>query len=1074
MENYRDSYTQLNSNQRKAVDAIDGPVLVVAGPGTGKTQLLSMRVANILRRTDTDPSSILCLTFTNKAAINMRERLIDLTNGEARNVMVKTFHSFATELMNLYPDYFWNGAKLSSAPDTTQIEIIKNILSSLPLHNPLALKFAGTFTAGKDVMSALKHTKEAGLTPSQLEAIISANQAYIDIIEPILVEILSAPLSAKKLDALHAKILELPNQGITGIMSPLQDLGQVIKDRFSFAYMQDKDSGKTTHTGKCKLHFLQTVDGQKGMFKERERNKWWLSLAGVYQSYRNELHNRGYYDYSDMIVEVITQLQNHADMRADAQEKFLYVLIDEFQDTNAAQLQLAHLISDHHSSNGSPNLMAVGDDDQSIYKFNGAELNNMLNFKSSYKNTKLVLLEDNYRSSQAILDASTQIIEQAEDRLVLREPGITKNLRACNEPKKVGEITHYSYASQEQQLSDIARKIEALYTKDSQDLPSIAVLARDHASLQKLSSLLVTLNIPVRYEKQNNILEHPAIVQIYLISSLLVAITQGESDLASTLLSKTLRSPMWGLQPTKLWEIAVHNRRGKSWLDYLLASKDSELNNIAKWLLWLANIAENEPLPIILEYIIGLRTGEHLTSPLKEYFLSEGKKDSEYLQALSAVRLLTNVANDFARAPVAFLEDFVAFIQLAKDTGEVIADETVFVTGDNAVELLTVHKAKGLEFDTVFVINVTDNNWKPKSGGRKAPANLPLQPILDDTDDYARLMYVAATRAKRSLIFSSYSTDIAGKGVLTSPLIQSIPLITVSKEKNVPSIVVLEEHLLWPRLNSADEKRNLSKQLEEFALSASSYTSFLDVSSGGPEKFLENHLLSLPKAKTTSLAFGTAIHAALEYAQIAVNNDSLSIEKVLERYNTSLIDQWLPSIDYDRFLERGKELLTLLLSSTTFWIGKGGLPEQSLQDVMIGSARIKGTIDRIDTHKDTVTIIDYKTGTPLSSFVTRDQNKAVKAWKHRTQLIFYTMLLKHSARFEAKDIIGQMWYLEAASSKELIREYIPSKEELARTEKLTKIIYNKVKDLNLPNVTHYSADYSGIQLFEQDLLDGKI
>jgi DNA helicase II / ATP-dependent DNA helicase PcrA len=1074
MGKFEVSYNQLNDDQRQAVDAIDGPVLVVAGPGTGKTQLLSMRVANILRQTDTDPSSILCLTFTNKAAVNMRERLIALTDGEARNVMVKTFHSFAAELMNLYPDYFWNGAKLRSAPDASQIEIIQDILSGLPLDNPLALKFAGTFTAGKDVMNALKHTKEAGLTPDQLEAIIKANLAYIDIVEPLLVEILSAPLSIKKLENLEQQIRDLPEQGISGKLAPLHDLGQVIKDAFAYAYLQDIDSGKTSHTGKCKQRFLQTVEGQKGMFKERERNAWWLALSGVYRQYRSILHSRGYYDYSDMIVEVITQLQNHASMRSDAQERFLYVLIDEFQDTNAAQLQLAHLISDHHSNNDNPNLMAVGDDDQSIYKFNGAELNNMLTFRSSYKNTKLIILEDNYRSSQEILDTSKTIIEQADDRLVKREPGVTKNLRAQNEPKELGEIVHYSYPTQEHELSAIAHSISEQYINQTATKQSMAVLARDHASLQQLSHLLVHLGVPVSYEKQSNILDHAALTQIQLIGSLLVAIKQGDASQSSTLLSQTLRSPMWGLQPRQLWDIAVSNRRGGSWLDYLLKSHDSSLSNIAEWLLWLSQLSEQEPLPVIIEHVIGLRAGTHLTSPLKEYFIGSDTKDFDYLQALSAIRLLIHLVDDFARGPVSKIEDLVAFIQLAKDTGEVIADESVFVTGDNAVELLTVHKAKGLEFDTVYIINVLDTNWKPSTGGRKAPANLPLQPVLDDSDDYARLMYVAATRAKRSLIVASYRTDVAGKDVLASPLVHDLPLVTVTKEQLESPVVVLEQNLSWPHLNSKDEKRNLSRQLDEFVLSASSYLSFLDLSSGGPEQFLESQLLSLPQAKTTNMAFGTAIHAALEYAQIAANTSSLSKEKVLEHYVTALGDQWLPTVDYERYIDHGKQLLSSLLESSTFWITKGGLPEQSLNDITIGAARVKGTIDRINIHDDTLTIIDYKTGKPLSSFITRDQTKAVKAWKHRTQLVFYAMLIKHSARFKPREIIGQMWYLQASAAKELIREYKPSPEEITRTEQLSEIIYTKVKELNLPIVTHYSADYLGIQLFEQDLLDGKI
>lgn len=1069
---FEDSYARLNAAQKSAVDAIDGPVLVVAGPGTGKTQLLSMRVANILRQTDTDPGNILCLTFTNKAAVNMRERLIELTGGEASGVMVKTFHSFAAELMNIYPDYFWNGAKLSTAPDATQIEIIQDILGRLPLNNPLALRFAGNFTAGRDVKNALRNVKEAGLTPDKLKALVEANLAYLDAVEPQLVDILSSPLSAKNLPVLKEKIDSLPDQGIGTSLLPLQDLGRTIKESLTFALQQDEDTNKTKHTGKWKQRWIQSVEGTKGMFKERERNVWWLNLADVYASYRNSLHLRGYYDYSDMIVEVITQLQTHASMRADAQERFLYVLIDEFQDTNAAQLQLAHLIADHPLSGDKPNLMAVGDDDQSIYKFNGAELNNMLSFQVSYPSTKLIVLTENYRSSQKILDMSATIINQIEDRLVTRMPNLRKDLVARNEPKEPGVLTHQSYATEEHELSTIADDIAEKHGKNKE---SIAVLARDHASLRRIAALLDSRQIPVRYEQQSNILDHQAVLHIHHIASLLLAIQEGDKGSVDVLLAKVLRAPMWQLSPEQLWSLAISARQGKSWLDLLSSSSDPKLSDIAQWLLWLSVQTSQEPLAVTLEYIIGLRPGEALTSPLREYYLAHTQVDTDYLEALSAIRLLKSLANDFARNTSAEFADFVRFVQLAIDSGEIIADESVFVTGDNAVELLTVHKAKGLEYDTVYVINAVDGSWKPSAAGRKCPANLPLQPAGDDIDDYARLMYVATTRAKRSLIAASYREDLTGKEVLATPLIhEALEVTEIAANETTNPVALLEEHLKWPHLNVADEKRNLSSQLDSFALSASSLLDFLDVSKGGPEYFFERHLLHLPEAQSTSMAFGTAIHAALEYAQVAVNSGNLDTKKVLVHYETTLTNQFLPTHEFQRFLEHGKELLTKLLASDTFWIGKGGLAEQSTGDIRIGEASLKGTLDRIDVKNDELTIVDYKTGKPLGSFITRDQNKALKAWRHRMQLTFYALLVQNSSRFRPKTITGQMWYVEASSPKELIREYIPSAQELDRLEKIIQAVWPKIKELNLPDITNYSADYAGIQAFEQDLLDGKV
>jgi DNA helicase-2/ATP-dependent DNA helicase PcrA len=1063
---FEDSYRQLNAAQKEAVDTINGPLLVVAGPGTGKTQLISMRVANILRQTDTDPANILCLTFTNKAALNMRERLITLTGGEAKGVMVRTFHSFAAELMNMYPDYFWNGARLTTAPDATQLDIIQTILSRLPLSNPLALKFAGNFTAGRDVKNALKYTKEAGLTPDKLKALVEANLAYIDVIEQPLTDILSAPLSAKKLVELQNRIEALPEQGISVNLQPLQDLGKVIKESLAFAILQDSGTGKTKHTGKWKQRWLQNVDGQKGMFKERERNTWWLALAGVYEKYRENLHARGYYDYADMIVEVISQLQQHANMRADVQERFLYVLIDEFQDTNAAQLQLANLIA----GSGQPNLMAVGDDDQSIYKFNGAELSNMLSFRTSYPDTKLVVLTDNYRSSQAVLDTSAKIINQVEDRLTNRLPSLDKKIIAKNPPAEAGTIQHLRYPTEEHELSTLARRIASEHAASE---GSIAVLARDHASLRRLAALLTNLNVPVSYEQQNNILEQPIISLIFKLCALLVSIQTGDPVSTDVLLSKVLPVPMWHLQPEQLWQLAVAQRRSGNWLDQCLSSKDQGLKGIAEWLVWLATEAQHQPLAVILEHILGLRTGEHLTSPLRQFYLSKMPADTEYLEALSAVRILLSLATDFAKSKQASLDDFVNFLQLSIDSGEVIADESVFVTGERAVHLLTVHKAKGLEFDTVHIINAIDANWRPSAGGRKSPANLPLQPVGDDQDDYARLLFVAATRAKRDLVVHSYSHDLAGREVMATPLLAEVLTIHDATDQVEP-VQILEEHLAWPRLNATDEKRNLRDRLESFALSASSLLDFLDLSTGGPDNFFERHLLCLPIAKTANTGFGIAMHSALEYAQIATNGTGMQVPDVVKRFEQILADQYLPKHEYERFLEHGSNLLKGLLKSKTFWLGKGDLPEQTLSDIQLGRARIKGTLDRLHVNDSELTIIDYKTGKPLGSFTTRDQTKAVKAWRHRMQLTFYALLIENSSRFNPKSITGQMWYLEASSPKELIREYVPTADELTRLNQLIQVVWPKIQGLNLPDTRHYSADYSGIQAFEQDLLDGNI
>ncbi len=1074
MAEFDKTYNQLNDEQRLAVDTIDGPLLVIAGPGTGKTQLLSARVANILKKTDADASSILCLTFTNKAATNMRDRLTELIGIDAHRVVVKTFHSFAAEIMNIYPEYFWNGARLSTAPDAVQIEIIQDILTRLPLDNPLAMKFAGQFTAINDVQKGLKLAKEAGLTPEKLAATIKLNEAYIDVIESELVEILSETLNIKKLDELRDKIDNLPPQGISEEARPLLPLDTIIKESLAEAITLDEGTNKTENTGKWKRRWIQTVAGQKGMFDERKRNSWWRSLADVYQSYRTELHNRGYYDYADMLVEVISQLEQRDDLRADIQERFLYVLIDEFQDTNDAQMRLAHLVSDHHSANNKPNIMAVGDDDQSIFRFNGAELNNMLGFSRSYPSAKLIVLTENYRSSQDVLDTAAKVIDHAEDRIVKRRADISKELIAKNPPIQKSTILHRSYNSREEQLSDVAKNIEA-----QKSYSSTAVIARNHSSLRMMADLLLRKKVPVRYEQQRNILDHEIVQQLELLADAVLAIKEGDVDTVNFSISRLLRYPAWGIDAKDLWQIAVENYRNPNWLDTMTSSSNNTLSSTAEWLHWLSSENAHQPLPVLIEHLLGLRESEVFTSPIRQYYFEKKRDNDDYLHGLSAVQLLRSAVDDFIKADQqATLTDFLRFLQIHRENQQFITDESPFVQAEDSVELLTVHKSKGLEFDRVYIIDTVEGNWQPRAGGRKPPANLPLQPHGDDDDDYARMMYVAVTRAKRDVIATSYRFDHAGQEVLPTPLIRN----SFSKIKDIEAqdtstiIQTLEEHLRWPVIEAGQMNAYLRGRLEDYQLSVTHLLNFLDVTAGGPKYFTERNLLRLPSAKTTSMGFGTAMHSVLQEAQLQRNRGELSIKALEDIYENALAQERLEKQEHARYRQHGIETIHRLFNTIGLDLPRGSKPEQSFQDILVGKARLSGKIDRLDyINKTQVRVVDYKTGRPLRSFATKDKLLQEKVWRQKTQLIFYAVLLQHSPRFsDSIGIEGEMIYLEAENKNDLSRSYHPSKEDISRMESLIGIVWQKITSLDFIDTSNYEDSFDGIVQFEEDLLSHKI
>lgn len=1066
----KDIFQNLNPEQLAAVKTTEGPLLVIAGPGTGKTQLLSSRAANILMSTDTQASNILCLTFTNKAAINMRDRLMQITNGKARDVVVKTFHSFSSEIMNTYPDYFWSGAKLSTAPDAVQLDIITSILSDLPLDNPLALKFAGAYTLIPDVQKGLKLAKDAGLTPEKLKSLIEINLAYIDSIEDQLSSITEKRLSKNNLDELLGKVQELPDQKIDDLIEPLVSLSSIMKEGLETAITNDKEIGKTTKTGEWKKHWVQNVDGKRAMHKERAKNIWWLALADVYKKYRKELHQRKYYDYSDMLVEVLQQIEKNPNLRADIQEQFLYIMIDEFQDTNAAQLRLAHLIADNPSLDN-PNFMAVGDDDQSIFKFNGAELNNMLSFKRSYPTCKQIVLTKNYRSNQQILDTAEKVILNATDRLVNIDRTINKKLTASNPSIKNGTIKHTVYRSQEDQINLISKSIAKSYSSEK----SIAVIARSHSSLRQIASILNSLDVPLHYEQQRNILDHEIIKQAILLSQIAISIKSGDRSMASLYISQTLRHKMWSIDNKTLWELAILNRNNGSWLDALLESEEEKLVSIGNLFLELARISTTENLAVSIEHIIGLRKLNELESPLKNYFSNLTNITNDYLHGLSAIHLLRDMATEFCKNSQPTLEDFVNFIELEINTDTVINDESPFVTGDNAVNLLTVHKAKGLEFDEVYIIDCIENNWQPRKGGRKPPSNLPLQPPGDTLDDYARMMFVAVTRAKSSLFVSSYSFDERGKEVLVSPLISNAVTPELN-DQEFSAIESLEQSLSWPRLSVQNESKLLAPILEGYSLNVTHLINFLDLSNGGPQTFLERNLLRIPSAKTSSLAHGTAMHEALDFAQKSVNQDNFNLENIINRYKITLESELLTAVETERYLNYGKQQIEKLFEDGLLQLAPGAISERTLTDIRLGEARIAGKLDLIDNQEDKITVSDYKTGAPLNSFETQDQQKQIKAWRHKLQLIYYVILINNSGLFNAgkKDVAGQMIYLDATKHSDMYKPYVPSQEEIARTEKIIKAAWAKIIKVDLPDTSSYKPDYSGIIKFEEDLINGDI
>lgn len=410
-------YTQLNANQKKAVDTIDGPVMVIAGPGTGKTELLSMRAANILQATDTLPESILCLTFTDSGAHAMRERLASIIGKDAYKVAIHTFHSFGAEVINQQGEYFYHGASFRPADELATYEIIRGILDELEYTNPLAGKMNGEYTHLHDIITAISDLKRSGLTSDELLQCIDAGETALDAVERDLAEVFSRRVSATTLAQLmpiahHIAALETPElpAGTTPLVTTL-----ALSLAHAVDAATDTDSTKPITAWKNKW-LTKNAEGTL-VFKDRARHDKLRALSYVYFQYLARMQEAELYDYDDMILRVVHALEVFDALRFTLQEKYQYIMVDEFQDTNLAQMRILANLTNNPVQGDMPNIMVVGDDDQAIYSFQGADVSNILSFQTMYPRAVLIPLVDNYRSGAVILDAARDIIIQGSDRL---------------------------------------------------------------------------------------------------------------------------------------------------------------------------------------------------------------------------------------------------------------------------------------------------------------------------------------------------------------------------------------------------------------------------------------------------------------------------------------------------------------------------------------------------------------------------------------------------------------------------------------------------------------------------------
>ena len=885
---FKEAYTSLNTSQREAVDTTEGPVMVIAGPGTGKTQILTLRIANILLQTDTAPESILALTFTESGSKAMRERLRRYIGARAYQVPIYTFHGFAQKLIKEYPDAYNRVIGGRPASDLEKITLIESILDSgdIKLLRPMGAPEYYVM----HILRMIGQMKQEYITPDDFAQIVITQEKELEGIEKI-----------------HEK---------------------------------------GAHKGKVRGEYTKK---EKSIAKNHE-------LLHVYRQYEALLSDQKLYDFEDMIVETVKALSSQEDMLRDLQEQYQYVLADEHQDVNGSQNKILELLCSYHES---PNIFVVGDEKQAIYRFQGASLENFLYFGDIFKGTKTISLTKNYRSGQMVLDAAHSLVKV--------EDGPLSELRVplSAEAVESSRVTQRCFAHQAVEDAWIIGEISKAI---ADDIPAqeIAVIVRTNREVETFAAALRKEGIPVEASADGDILKHP---MTHAVQGLIDAVTADKSEYA---LFTVLHGTYWGISHNDLVKIASAQR-----FDMPLSSILSDEKKLEE--LALDNPKAAHAVHTVLEEA---RKREVHEAPHRvlEYLLQESGfldhllKEDMFEGARVVRRLYDEIEELVLRDGVMTLRE-VGKMFVTRQEYRLPLNAPYIATDPHAVQVMTAHKSKGLEFQTVFIPHLGDNLWGGSS--KRTYFDIPLTKHIDEseidaTDDERRLLYVAMTRAQTTLHMSCSDTNADGKELIPTRLFDDMDSKSFTTENTN------KENTSFDPMDTLTKKSTginidaslLTHLLQERGFSATSLNNYLR----SPWDYFYRNVLRIPQVQALHMQFGTAVHNVMEastkhHTDKGVLPSDTQIKELLEMQLRKLP---VTKEEFVRLMDKGLNALYPYLEHT-----KQTLPKKTKEEFNIRVSlstgleelpelTLTGKLDRLDIGEDGVLyqVVDYKTGKP--------------------------------------------------------------------------------------------------------------
>jgi DNA helicase-2/ATP-dependent DNA helicase PcrA len=945
MDNYLKYYNELNAGQKSCVNATDGPILVLAGPGTGKTQLLSVRAGSIIRKGIASPENILVLTYTNAAARAMKERLGRIVGLSGYEAWAGTFHSFANSIIQESAgaaNYVGDRIQMDDVERAAALEYVFDNADGIEEIRP----FRAPYTYLKEAAQKISELKKDGITPRDLEDYLrEKDDGY------------------QSLEEKHAKRLEA----------------------FSRVYRTYEDLKEGRNPG---------------IFDERGR-----------------------YDFDDMILYATAAIRNEPDLKNECKAQYKYIMVDEFQDTNFAQLDLLFELLDPPR----PNICCVGDDDQSIYRFQGANIANFRLLSQRFPETKTIRLTENYRSSNELIGVSSRVIETIPmgERVGAKE---LVSRASCGRK----EIAYREFTTNTEELLYIVDKVRELKETIEKDkdlgkeerahpFNNIAILVRKRKGILRIVDALLRAGIPYATDGKEDISSEVRVKQLEDVLELAHAKVHedGGRDIA---LYRVLSSDYFEIPQSDILRFIgfVNDLKKRSARPITILEKFLEYSSKKTPSVKLESPNKFETAARVVKELLGGAAAKSVHTLLMDYIKEAGifkyilrrwaKRGILRIREIRALGSFVNMvkASDMAK-PGVRLDDFMRDMKTRKDHGIAVRGELVTLSQEG-VRVYTAHGSKGLEFHSVIIpFCLQDVNWP----ARRIPEKIVLPSGLFRTreavrdrkalktisvQDETRLFYVAMTRAKSNLI-----------------------LTAAPSEDNIPSFFIKSAGIAECGETAQNEEELIGKSLEvteledpfigteavlkDMVASLTLNPTRLNNYITCRRRFLYNDILKLPGRKKKSLVFGNCVHKALEetYKAFKKTRTFPPFGFFEKAFSKELVFQGVDKQTGRELLKKSRTIREWFDINAKKAVMPVGL-EKSLMITVGDNIIFTGKYDKVeweDEAKGLVRILDYKTGKPDDHLIAIDRVRDLASRDcdgYLRQLVCYKLLFEKDTR----------------------------------------------------------------------------